>query len=968
MLDYQRIVDDLRSTLYVTGEGVDFLRAAAGEYAAACEEANERLRLCGERLRQGLRSEAIQLCEIEPNLLDVVASLDFPEREQWQAVARRYGIAPPPRLLVEVAAELNEAYALEQPLAALLQQHRLLALARGPLRQRIAVLRQLAEVDSHNRVWQEDLLLLERERVKQLHQEAHEAAETSDLSRLSGLLDELQKGPWLELPPPAILQSMTSACDRLRLQKAIADLERVEIELDAAFSAKDVEAARRLRDSWHAGLAACGGKANPWVVERAGPALAWLAAEDQKQRELAQYEAAVQALEKALDDGVSLVKLEPCYQAAVGHGFSLTPQLAERYQARVAKLELASARRARWVAAGVIATAVLAGVIVVGMVVGKLHARAAQSAALSLNKLLDKKRLWEAQEYFANLEKTSPRVASAVGVQDAAARLRGMLKEEADREAAFAKEIGMVRLSMPDPDPVAWARTRELAKTEEEKRSVLKLDSAIAEHKRRVQEAADRRLDKGLEQVAERIEKLSQDKDADLGKYQSAVTRLRADWHALETGSKEASDAARGRLAAAGSRITSLEMDADRWKKEDAAQRAITEAVGNPARYREELTRYGRECPEPARTAELQRALDEAPLWEGIEQWNDMVRRWQKMDLHAPDSRSMSEVLAIVNSLLQRHGNFPDAEALRARIPYLEALGRRLEAGGPIQAGLRALFADPLMAQVWMVETKDGRRYYLRNQPPAAGAIRRVKYVAGFDFKEIGVPMTDDVIYSGPAPQVALAGAVNGTLANMDGENWESSISSIVQAIYDYKSERALDPILKATLLRKTLELGCQGSSSLERAFGPHLEALKKLNGGQSANWLDPRNASAHTARPQVEAGLAGLPDIAAAAKAACEDCAGLRTCPARLYRWIGWLCRTHQGAWNCATASALRDSGRLCVVRLATPGDRAVIDVIGTVEHGSVTMTPNAAGTMVEGRPVYLDVSENGTKPQGAR
>jgi hypothetical protein len=227
MLDYQRIVEDLRSTLYVTGDGVDFLRAAAGEYAAASEEANERLRLCGERLRQGLRSEAIQLCEIEPNLLDVIAILDFPEREQWQAVAGRYGIAPPPRLLVEVAAELNEAYALEQPLAALLQQHRLRALARNPLRQRIAVLRQLADVDSQNRIWQEDLLLFERERVKQVQQEGHEAAAGSDLNRLSVLVEELQNEPWLELPPAQLVRWMAAARDGLRVQRAVAELERI---------------------------------------------------------------------------------------------------------------------------------------------------------------------------------------------------------------------------------------------------------------------------------------------------------------------------------------------------------------------------------------------------------------------------------------------------------------------------------------------------------------------------------------------------------------------------------------------------------------------------------------------------------------------------------------------------------------------------------------------------------------------
>ena len=163
MLDYQRIVDDVRSSLYShNAEGLDFLRAAAADYSVGCDEVNERLRQCGALLRKGLRSEAIQLAEIEPKLLDAVALLDFPERDPWLELANRSGIAPPTSLMLDVAGELNEAYAVEQPLAALLQRHRLLALAHGPLSARIEVLRSLADGDAGNPVWQEDLQRLKR--------------------------------------------------------------------------------------------------------------------------------------------------------------------------------------------------------------------------------------------------------------------------------------------------------------------------------------------------------------------------------------------------------------------------------------------------------------------------------------------------------------------------------------------------------------------------------------------------------------------------------------------------------------------------------------------------------------------------------------------------------------------------------------------------------------------------------------
>ena len=96
MLDYQRIADDVRSLLFIDSqEGDDFLQSTAADYSLAIDEANERLRQCGALLRKGLRSEAIQLCEVEPNLLDIVESLDFPERDSWNELLALHHLSPP---------------------------------------------------------------------------------------------------------------------------------------------------------------------------------------------------------------------------------------------------------------------------------------------------------------------------------------------------------------------------------------------------------------------------------------------------------------------------------------------------------------------------------------------------------------------------------------------------------------------------------------------------------------------------------------------------------------------------------------------------------------------------------------------------------------------------------------------------------------------------------------------------------
>ena len=52
MLDYQRIVDDVRGVLFNNGQdGDDFLQGAAADYSLAVDEANERLRQTNDELQ-----------------------------------------------------------------------------------------------------------------------------------------------------------------------------------------------------------------------------------------------------------------------------------------------------------------------------------------------------------------------------------------------------------------------------------------------------------------------------------------------------------------------------------------------------------------------------------------------------------------------------------------------------------------------------------------------------------------------------------------------------------------------------------------------------------------------------------------------------------------------------------------------------------------------------------------------------
>ena len=194
MPDYHQIVDQIRAFVQSSDQTrSEVLEGLASAYAEACVELNQRIGRCHRLLQQGLRSEAIQLAESEPKLLDSLAALDFPERADWDELVQMYELAAAPKLSVDPAQFLNEAYAQEDPLQDLLRMHRRLALQRAPLKSRIAVMRKLAAQDANNPIWTDDLRTFEKARFREVQVEAAQAVQSRNVTALGQLLAEIEQ-------------------------------------------------------------------------------------------------------------------------------------------------------------------------------------------------------------------------------------------------------------------------------------------------------------------------------------------------------------------------------------------------------------------------------------------------------------------------------------------------------------------------------------------------------------------------------------------------------------------------------------------------------------------------------------------------------------------------------------------------------------------------------------------------------
>jgi hypothetical protein len=350
MADPQRTVENIRNVLHAGQQpALDAIRALAQEYSDACQEVNRRLARCEEFLRQGLRSEAIHFASAQPNLLDLLAGLDFPERAGWDQVAAHCGLPAAPVFRMETATALNRAYADAAPLQELLKRHRLLALSRAPLGERLAVLRQLAQLDAGNPVWAQDVAIFEQVRVRQLQGEVEELKRQTvrpALDRLQGLFAEVQGIPWRTALPPDLVSTIQTMFQAVSARESREQAEQVVRDLSRAQANHDEPRARALAGQWQPLAQQLALALDDPLAQRAGAALDWLARLDRQQADLRHHQEIVEEFQRALvDPRVSLEDLHEMHAGLARSKQGLPADTEVAYGQRVRQLEADRKRR-----------------------------------------------------------------------------------------------------------------------------------------------------------------------------------------------------------------------------------------------------------------------------------------------------------------------------------------------------------------------------------------------------------------------------------------------------------------------------------------------------------------------------------------------------------------------------------------------------------------------------------------------
>ena len=353
----------LSSSMNPNREELDRLHS---ELDGEIRQANKRLRECDALLAEGHRSEAIQLAEQEPNLLEVVSILDFPELPEWNDFVAELGLTVTPELQIDIATDIISAYSEDEPLERLLRKFRVLSLARAPLRSRIDLLRKIAKRDPGTAYWKDDLRSYEEVRMRQIADEARTVISSRDVGGIRGLSEELHKKPWSVKPDRRVVEKIDTAMAEIKKLDATRQLQKLTAQLKSATEADDADLARDLESRWHALAAKCDQSSDMFqdTKDDAGPLFAWIRTADSQAEEDARHAAEVKKLSKILrSDRSKLEDIYHQYDIVAEFPQGIPDAVQERYEARLQNIE----QQQKMKKLGVIGAVSLAVVIVLAI-------------------------------------------------------------------------------------------------------------------------------------------------------------------------------------------------------------------------------------------------------------------------------------------------------------------------------------------------------------------------------------------------------------------------------------------------------------------------------------------------------------------------------------------------------------------------------------------------------------------------
>lgn len=850
----ENLLDEIRAALASPASvNRDKLTSMATQYDSACTALNKRLRKIGSLLAKGLRSEAIQLADQEPNVLEQVALLDFPERDYWCDLLRRIGSPTPPPLEMDIAEQVDEAYAVQWPLDQLLRKHRLLAIARAPLVIRLQILRRIREKDPTNPAWVSDQQNWEKTRIKEIERDLKAAVQTGDSAWIQKASSEINNERWEIGLPVSLVEAANQAALDAEITKARAQLKNLNLELNNALSAFDVATGQQVRQQWQTYANMARLAQNDPLFQDAAEALAWLDDENSRQEEESEFDGLVYSLEQAIERNASPQEVEKLVYSIR----AMEREVPEILLLRASEYQRGreTSKQRKFVLGLVVAMMILIGigVAVIFFITYALNQQTLDQAVADLKQFQSAQDYSAANGFIENLPESvsnDPRVAAEI------TKIQEVIRKKEQRVADFNEQFDSVlAISLDEPDLNALKAAEELAEGDAEFAKVNKMKADIDQRQIALQKV---RNEKFLEQ---------------LGLLQQAVTETPLETSSVSRLRSIRSDCEKLRSESQGFMFGFPRVDLSLVQQLDPimsrAQQKVVQIkqkqtemerlnslvyVGDTETFSRNIARFSKDYPENPLSADFAKSALEKGQLEGYLQWQKLFEDvpWERISSMTP---LKAEQFLDKGKMLAT--NYPDlaiASLWREKSLYLNAISKRVKKDDDesilMIEELLGLFREPHIAGGFVaVDSETKIRYLMPKMPSNWERSQKptIEYYSNLDLirdKRTLTPKEKKNIEIYKSPQSYTAAQVVKELNLMrDGKrDWEGGFARILYYVSQPlpNEKLSMDPILRINLIKKIIDDASLGSPVFAKTFSKEKRRLRDTGIDLTADWVRP--------------------------------------------------------------------------------------------------------------------------------
>ncbi len=875
MAEAQEVVDRLRDVLLAQDQSVTpELRDLAASYAELCRAVNERIRRCSQLLRQNLRTEAVHLAEANPNVLDQLTILDFPGRGDWQQLCVQYGFPEAPPLDMDSAAAINEAYTAVQPVAVLLAKHRLLAMALAPLPLRLAVMREIARLDTTAAFWADDIRLFETARLGEIRKILTSGSAAS--TTVESLHSELSNGLWSVAVPADLAREVNARVEKFRDEEIQHDMLKLLPELDAAYSAMDQDACRTLLSD--CAVALRGRRPEGEIQERLEAVQSWLHGLEQARNQQREFESACAALEQSIDTGKTVEFVEQAYKATARFSLPVPMELETRYKQCIARHQR-DAQRRRKMTYFTVAAAALVLLTAMGLfaffairshdaagwdkVIKRADADVARNGDLSVG-----------QKVLKLLSKQPGYVRAAPAITADLAQLKTAVNSEIAR-AAHYKSLYEQAVRLPLSSATAlklMSAAQATALRPSEKSQVAQWFRKRHASTRQHQALRDQAFNQAVKSLLDQI-----DLHVTAGDIRRNPSAARKALQLLDR---------KFRLLAARRGITPNLYAAETTSVRAALSRrnaAISNVISDQAAYAQilsppltvrdyisSLSAYQRAHPDGRYEPVVEGFLEKSAALRAIAAWSELRKSWVGSLLNP--QRAEAKVRA--EGIAKYAASFPESPFAKTAGDYSNYLSQALAAtaaDGPWLGQFYHVLHNRLLRGLDTLSSSEGKTYFvLPGTTVGENAIGNdqalcFKAVTSADTASqvtidlpVGVSLASEKPV--PSPQAILSRRLINTINAISPDQWNTIGLVEIRVL---KSSTA-SPVVRGLLLSDVLSLNHPFlPAGLSRAFASTVRTLRALH-LENVNWLDPaKPVSAHIGHA-VQRAFNRLPDLRA--------------------------------------------------------------------------------------------------------